>query len=248
MRSGRARPVDVENAASLGMCERPDAVIGREPRERRRRRAAAAQDHERDPAWQRDQHLRAGALGRAYEPDGASVDPFCLERGPQHPVDQLRRRSERGAARAQHDRVEALQHLRATSSATPGLASKLAPIVPTGMRSSRTCSPFGERPARDLPLERLELRRRLELARERRDAALVEAEPVQRALVEACPRRRRRLARSQRAPLRHAPRAAVPRAEVPAPTAASVSVGSAAAAATASRSTSSRIMLYFVHW
>ena len=72
----------------------------------------------------------------------------------------------------------------AMSAATSGLASKFAPIVPTGMRSSRTSQPVGERPARDLPLERLERGGRLELARDRRQARLVEAEPVERALVQ----------------------------------------------------------------
>ena len=70
------------------------------------------------------------------------------------------------------------------SSATPGLASKFAPIVPTGMRSSRTSQAVGERAARDLTLQRLERRGRLQLPREGRHARFVQAKPIERSLVE----------------------------------------------------------------
>ena len=72
----------------------------------------------------------------------------------------------------------------AMSSATPGLASKFAPIVPTGMRSSRTCSPFASVLVEISRSSGLQRRGRFQLARERRHARLVEAKPVERALIE----------------------------------------------------------------
>ena len=47
---GAGGAVDVEDAAALGVRQRANAVVRREPLERRGRRTAAAQDHERDPA------------------------------------------------------------------------------------------------------------------------------------------------------------------------------------------------------
>ena len=128
--------VDVEHAAALGVGERADAVLGREARELGRARAAAAEDDERDERGHR--HERAGALavGRADEPDGARREPGALERRAQHVVDERGDRAERGAAGAQHGRVQALQQLPATSSATFGRASKFAPTVPIGIRRS----------------------------------------------------------------------------------------------------------------
>ena len=132
----------------------------------------------------------------------------------------------------------------AISSATPGLASKLAPIVPTGMRSSRTCRPFASV--------------RLEISRSRGSSAAV-ASSWRASVVTRCSSRRslsrppsssvapatsRSFAASTSATRSSSNWAARSKAG---PTAVSVTDGSAAAAATASRSTSSRIVLYFVH-
>ncbi len=59
--------VRVEDAAALGVRERPHAVCRRGAGERGRRGAAAAQDHEREHAGERDERLGAGVVGRAHE-------------------------------------------------------------------------------------------------------------------------------------------------------------------------------------
>ena len=181
---GACRAVDVEDAAALGVGERAHAVVGREARERRRRGAAAAQDHERNPVRERDERLGAGAIGRAHEPDRARVDALRLERRSQHLVDQRLDRRERRAAGAEDDRVQALQHLRRDVERHAGPRLEVRPDRPDRDSQLAHLQPVRERSARDLPLERLERRGRLELARERREARLVQAEPVERSLVE----------------------------------------------------------------
>ena len=212
---GSGRAVDVEDAAALGVRQRANAVVGREPRESRRRGAAAAQDHERDPAGNGDERLGSGAIGRAHEPDRAAVDAFCLQCRSQHLVDQRLDRRERRAARAEDDRVQALQNLGRNVERHPRPRLEVGPDRPDGNAQLAHLQPVRERPARDLPLEGLERRGRLELARERRHALLVETEPVEGAFVERRARPRPRLARSPRAPRPPAPRATGPPAGEP---------------------------------
>ena len=138
----RGGTVNVEDAAALGVRERADAVLRREARERRRRLAASTQDHEGDEVRQRDEcpHPRGRPSGPGRRPTPAAR---CSSAGRSTWSTSVFDSPERRAARAQDDRVQALQNLRQQCRAPlPGLASKFAPIVPTGIRNSRTRSPF----------------------------------------------------------------------------------------------------------
>ena len=72
----------------------------------------------------------------------------------------------------------------ATSSATPGRASKFAPTTPTGMRRADDRQPVVERPALDLPFERRQLREGEQLLAQTGDPTLVERETVERPRIE----------------------------------------------------------------
>ncbi len=92
--------------------------------------------------------------------------------------------AERSAARAQDDRVQALQNLRGDVERHTGPRLEVGADRPDGDAQLPHVQPVRERPAGDLSLERLERSGRLELARERRHALLVEPKPVESSFVE----------------------------------------------------------------
>ena len=77
----------------------------------------------------------------------------------------------------------------ATSSATPGRASKFAPTTPIGIRRAATVSPLSSVQLLDLALERWQLGERAQLLDQAGDATLVERETIERAGVERAARR-----------------------------------------------------------
>ena len=108
------RRVDVEHAAALGVGERPHAVLGGEPRERRRRLGPLPRRiTSGTSAGSETSDARALAVGRAHEPDRAPA----AARPARAPAAAPRRRApstvrERRAARAEDGGVQALQQLR----------------------------------------------------------------------------------------------------------------------------------------
>ena len=103
--------MDVEHTSPLGVRERPNAVLGGEPRERGRRLPASAQDHERDPLRKGDEDARTLAIPRADEPDRPGRQARGFECGPEDLVDEHGHGLQCRAARSQHCRVQALEQL-----------------------------------------------------------------------------------------------------------------------------------------
>ena len=90
----RRGAVDVEDAAALGVRERPDAVLRGEPRERGGRLAAPAQDDERDQARAAMTSSRAPSRsGERTSPTAPGGSPARLERRAQDVVDERRDRA-----------------------------------------------------------------------------------------------------------------------------------------------------------
>ena len=103
--------VQVEDAAALGMRERAHALLGSKSRQRGRRGATAAQDDQRHESRQRDERPGALPIRGAHETDRRRRQSRPLERRTKHIVDERRHRPQRGAARAEHPGVAALQQL-----------------------------------------------------------------------------------------------------------------------------------------
>ena len=180
--------MDVEHAAAFCVGERPHAVLGRESRKGRRRLAASAQDHERDPLRERDEHACAFALRRADEPDRARRESGSFESGTQNLVDEHGHGPQCGAAGPEHRGVQALEQLagdverdvRPRLEVRSDRADRDAPLA--------HAKPVRKRPRVGFALERRELRHDRDLTHETVDAVVVEAQPVERALVEAAGR------------------------------------------------------------
>ena len=220
----------IEDTAALGVGERPDPVGRGLPGQLGGRLAAAAQDHERQDARERDEDPGALAVGRAGEPDGRRRQPRVLERRPEDLVDEHGDRSERRAARAEHGGVQGLQQL--PGDVDRDVRPRLEVRADGADRDAahRDLQAVVELPRVLVALERRQRRELRELLGERVDARGVEPEPVERALVEPVRRRdvggvRRRRSRRARSPTSCAARSSA------CVTASSVSSGTAAAAA-----------------
>ena len=131
---------------------------------------------------------RALAIGRAHEPDRGRRQPGLLERRAQHVVDERRDGAQRRAARAQDRRVQALQQL------AGDVERDVRPRLEVRADGADRDPPLvhdeavRERARADLALERLERGGRLDLRDELVQARVVEAQPVERPLVETARR------------------------------------------------------------
>ena len=247
-RSALRRAVDVEDAAALGVRQRANAVVGREARESRRRGAAAAQDHERNPAGNGDERLGSGAIGRAHEPNRAPrrcplpPAPVAAPGRPASRPSRARRRpcGGRSCSGSSEPGPQCRAPPRASPRSWPRSSRRECAARAPSARSRASCSRSPARAARAPPSSRAGARASPRAAR--RDGA--GRAPLRRASRAAASTSRSFAASTS--PTRSSSNRAARRSA--GPTAASLSDGSAAAAATASRSTSSRIVLYFVHF
>ena len=181
-RVGRCR--QVEDAAALSVRERADAVLGGMAGERGGGLAAAAQDHERQHGRQRDERTCAFPVRRADEPDRVRRQPGLGQRRSKDLVDERGDGAERRAAGPEHGAVQALQQLSCDvdGDVRPRLevgaddADRDAPL--RDLEAVRQC------PGRDLAVERRQRRQLAQLLLDRRQALRVEAEPIERTLVE----------------------------------------------------------------
>ena len=168
------------------MRQRPHALLGREPRERRRRLAAAPEDHERHQARQRDEYTGSFPVGRADEPDGLGRQARLGERRPQHLVDEGCDGPKRCAAGSQDGAVQALQEL--TSDVDSDVRPRFEVRADDADRDPpfRDLEPVRQPPRVELALERRQRHELLELRRDRGQTSLVEAKPVESTLVKLC--------------------------------------------------------------
>ena len=107
-----------------------------------------------------------------------------LERRPQHVVDEHGDRAERRAAGPQHGGVQALQELPGDVERDVRARLEVRADRPDRDPPLADDQAVRERPRADLPLERLDRGRRLDLAGDRLDPPVVEAEPIEHPLVQ----------------------------------------------------------------
>jgi hypothetical protein len=179
------RGMDVEDAAPLGMGERPDAVLRGEPGELRRRLAASAQDDERDPPWQRDEDTRPFPVGRTHEPDRPRREGGLLERRSEDAVHELGHGVQRGAACAEDAGVQALEQLSGDVEGDIRASLEVRADDADGDPPLLDEEAVREAALADLALERRQRCEVLYLGGEGLDAAGVQAQPVERPGVEA---------------------------------------------------------------
>ena len=177
--------MDVEHAPTLGVGERAHSVLGGQAREGGGRLAAPAQDHERDPLRHRHEHSSALAIGGADEPDRSGWQAGVLESWSQHVVDEDGHGAESGATSAQNSCVQALQQLASDVEGDVRPSLEVRADSPDRDPPLADLEAVRQRPGVDLALERRDRRYRLDLLRERLHSLVVEAQPVEHALVQA---------------------------------------------------------------
>ena len=145
--------MDVEDATALGVRQRPDAVLRREPR------GAAVVSLSRSRARElRHRHEESSSrpVGGTHEPDGARWQPAGLQCRTQHVVDERRHGAERGAAGSQHGRVEALEKLPRHVERHVRTSLEVRADRPDGNPPLAHAQAVRERPRVDLAFERLD--------------------------------------------------------------------------------------------
>ena len=166
------------------MSERAHAMLGRDSRQRGGRVPAPPQDHQRDQRRERDQNGGSLALGRAHKPDRCRWQAGPLQPRAQHVVDQHGHRAQRRRAGPQHRCIEAFQQLagdiesdiRARLEVRADRPDRHAPLA----HAQTVC----KRPRRHLALQRRQSRGHLQPASQPLDPRLVQAKPVEHALVQ----------------------------------------------------------------